>query len=152
MDGFTFIATQNTLSGWSMSFKNVTQFVWKRHQSHWNWIVMAGSLVVFLMALLTHSVLLFFTTAAGIVISLQKFPDPVPPFSWVAKMLECERKWLELPWSWKKSLQACGMVAGVIYVVCACWAGSIMALLLFIGLCANIACVYGNKAMGVDEL
>ncbi len=104
------------------------------------------------MALLWHSIILFFITAAGIVVSLQDFPDPDPPFSRIEKMLDFERKWLGKPWGWKKGLQTFGVSVSIFYVFWVCWIGSVMALLLFIGICVNISCVYGNKAMGIDEL
>jgi len=113
---------------------------------------MIGTLAVFLMALWSRSLLIFFVAGAGAVTALRKLPDPVPPFKRIEKILESERKWLRSPWSWKKVLQTFGMFAAVVYVCWACWVASIMALLLFIGICVNIACVYVNKAMGVDEL
>jgi len=132
--------------------KNVAEFVWKRHQSHWNWIIMICSLAVFLMALWWHSVILSFLTVVGTGCSLLKLSSPEPPFDRVEKILDYERKWLKSPWGWKKGLQLFGMVASFVYVCVACWEASVMALLLFVGICVNIACVYGNKAMGVDDL
>lgn len=52
----------------------------------------------------------------------------------------------------EKGLQGFGMSASVVYVFFACWLESLMALLLLIGIYANIACVYGNKRMGIDDL
>lgn len=52
----------------------------------------------------------------------------------------------------EEKLQGLGILSGIVYVCASCWAGSLMALLLFVGICVNIVCVYGNKAMGVDDL
>ncbi len=135
-----------------MNFSRAKEYIWKRHQSHWNWIMMFCSALIFLMALWFHSILLFFVFAAGVVISLCELPPAVPPFKRIDRMLEIESRWLGAPWRWKKSLQTFGMFAATIYVCLSCWAGSTMALLLFIGICVNIGCVYGNKAMGIDDL
>ncbi|WP_432734731.1 hypothetical protein [Maridesulfovibrio sp. FT414] len=135
-----------------MNIGSAAEYVWKRHQSHWNWIAMLGSLAVFLMALWFHSVVLFFVFLAGVVCSLCELPEPVPPFRRIDRLLDLERRWLAAPWGWKKGLQAFGLFFGAVYVCVSCWISSIMALLLFVGICVNIGCVYGNKAMGIDDL
>ncbi|WP_421903468.1 hypothetical protein [Maridesulfovibrio sp.] len=135
-----------------MAFRNISDLVWKRHQKHWNWIIMLGSLCVLLMALWTKSIVLGLAFIVGIGVSMLELPEPTPPFTIVDKLLEYERNWLELPWSWKKGLQGFGMFASVVYVFWSCWLESLMALLLLIGIYANIACVYGNKRMGIDDL
>jgi hypothetical protein len=135
-----------------MALKNLTAFVWKRHQSHWNWIIMISSLFVLLVAVWMKSISLTLAFIAGVAVSMFELVDPDPPFVLVAKALEHERKWLEHPWGWKKGLQAFGIFASVIYVFLSCWWESLMALLLIAGIYANIVCVYDNKARGIDEL
>ena len=135
-----------------MVITNIAALIWKRHQSHWNWIIMFSSLFVLFMALWMKSLLLTLAFIFGIAVSLKKMPDPAPPFALVEKALEYERKWLAASWGWKKSLQAFGLFSSVIYVLVCCWSESLMPLLLLVGIYANIACVYGNKRMGVDDL
>ncbi|WP_320006429.1 hypothetical protein [Maridesulfovibrio sp.] len=113
---------------------------------------MLVSLFVLFMALWMKSFFLTFSFILGMAISLKKLPDPVPPFALVEKFLRHERDWLAAPWSWKKGLQAFGIIASVIYVFVCCWGESLMLLLLLVGIYANIACVYGNKRMGIDDL
>lgn len=135
-----------------MIIRNVVEYVWERHQSHWNWIIMLGTVLVFLMTLWFRSFLLFFVFMAGVVASLCELPPAVPPFKLIERILKIERRWLRSPWSWKKGMQTFGLFSGMIFVCTAAWFGSAMALLLFIGICVNIGCVYGNKAMGIDDL
>ncbi|WP_239060965.1 hypothetical protein [Desulfovibrio sp. JC022] len=135
-----------------MALNNITSFVWKRHQNHWSWIIMLGSLFVLVIALWVKSVLLTLSFIAGIAVSMLELPEPTPPFALVGKAIEHERNWLESPWGWKKGLQGFGMFASVVYVFLSCWGESLMALLLLVGIYANIACVYGNKRMGIDDL
>ncbi|MFW5500158.1 MULTISPECIES: hypothetical protein [unclassified Maridesulfovibrio] len=135
-----------------MALKNISDLIWKRHQNHWNWIMMLGSLCVLFMALWTKSVFLGLAFIAGVGASMMELPEPTPPFALIDKVLKHERNWLESPWGWKKGLQGFGMSASVVYVFFACWLESLMALLLLIGIYANIACVYGNKRMGIDDL
>ncbi len=135
-----------------MALKNIAEIVWKRHQSHWNWIIMTGSVFVLLMALWTKSFFLTLAFIVGVAASMFELQEPDPPFVIVDKLLEYERNWLESPWGWKKGLQAFGMFASVVYIFVCCWIESLMGLLLLIGIYANIACVYGNKRMGIDDL
>lgn len=86
-----------------MSIRKIAEFVWKRHQSQWNWIIMLSVVWVFFMALWFHSVLLIFVCIAGLVASLCELPDPVPPFEYLEKVIEHERKWLASRSSWKKN-------------------------------------------------
>ncbi|WP_415714919.1 hypothetical protein [Maridesulfovibrio sp.] len=135
-----------------MAVKNIADIVWKRHQSHWNWILMLGALCVLLIALWMKSIFITLAFIAGFAVSMMELPDPQPPFALVDRLLEYERNWLESPWDWKKRLKAFGMLASVVYVFSCCWWESLMGLLLLVGLYANIACVYGNKRMGIDDL
>ncbi|NDV22445.1 hypothetical protein FMS18_06950 [Desulfovibrio sp. JC022] len=114
--------------------------------------MMLGSLFVLVIALWVKSVLLTLSFIAGIAVSMLELPEPTPPFALVGKAIEHERNWLESPWGWKKGLQGFGMFASVVYVFLSCWGESLMALLLLVGIYANIACVYGNKRMGIDDL
>lgn len=135
-----------------MKFRKYIDFYWERHQSHWNWILGMLSFCVFLLALWEHSIFIFVVAAGGCIGSLRKLPDPTPPFAWIEKVLESERAWLASPWGWKKGLQIFGLVSGLVFVLGACWFGSMMSLLLFVGLCVNIWCVHSNKMMGIDDL
>ncbi len=81
-----------------------------------------------------------------------ELPDPTPPFIKIEKFLESERAWLAKPWGWKKGLQLLGMAASLVFVLVACWAGSLVSLVLFVGICVNIWCVHDNKLMGIDDL
>jgi len=135
-----------------MAVMNIATLVWKRHQSHWNWILMFGSLCVLLMALWMKSLFLTLAFIAGVAVSLKELPEPVPPFALIEKALDHERSWLAADWGWKKGLQAFGLFASVVYVLACCWSESLMPLLLLVGIYANIACVYGNKRMGIDDL
>lgn len=132
--------------------RKIIEFVWKRHQGHWNWFFMAGSMVVFFMALWTHSIILFIVSAAFFGAALLELPDPEPRFVRIDRLLKVERKWLNSRWTLKKWFQAFGIFAAVVYLGFVFWENSILGILLFVGICAGIACVYGNKAMGVDEL
>jgi len=113
---------------------------------------MTGSVFVLLMALWTKSFFLTLAFIVGVAASMFELQEPDPPFVIVDKLLEYERNWLESPWGWKKGLQAFGMFASVVYIFVCCWIESLMGLLLLIGIYANIACVYGNKRMGIDDL
>ncbi|WP_320172008.1 hypothetical protein [Maridesulfovibrio sp.] len=135
-----------------MNFRNAAEYIWKRHCAHWNWILMVCFVVLFLAALWLHSIIMFFASAGVAVISLCELPDPVPPFKSIDLLIAKERVWLRKPWNRKKWLQTFGFFVGTCYLFVSCWAGSTMALLLFIGICVNIGCVYSNKAMGVDDL
>lgn len=135
-----------------MAVTNIATFVWKRHQSHWNWILMLGSLCILLMSLWMKSLFLTLAFIVGVAVSLKELPDPVPPFALIEKALDHERSWLAADWGWKKGLQAFGLFASVVYVFVCCWGESLMPLLLLVGIYANIACVYGNKRMGIDDL
>ncbi|SDK59803.1 hypothetical protein SAMN05660337_0940 [Maridesulfovibrio ferrireducens] len=135
-----------------MNFRKHINFYWQRHQSHWNWILGVLGFGVFLLALWHRSFFIFLISMAGLWGSLIKLPDPTPPFTYIEKILETERSWIAKPWGWKKGFQVFGLVAGFIFVLVACWSGSLMSLLLFIGLCVNIWCVHDNKLMGIDDL
>lgn len=138
--------------GFVMALKDISNFVWRRHEKHWNWIIMLGSLCVLLMALWMKSFFITLAFIVGVAVSMLELPEPIPPFAVVDKILEYERSWLKIPWGWKKGLQGFGMFASVVYIFLSCWGESLMALLLLVGIYANVACVYGNKAMGIDDL
>ncbi|WP_235727741.1 hypothetical protein [Maridesulfovibrio frigidus] len=135
-----------------MKLRKCIDFYWERHQGHWNWILEVLSFCAFLLALWEHSIFIFLIAAGGFIGSLRKLPDPTPPFEHVEKILDTERMWLASPWGWKKGLQIFGLVSGFVFVFAACWFGSMMSLLLFVGLCVNIWCVHSNKLMGIDDL
>ena len=135
-----------------MKFKKYINFVWQKHQHHWNWILGVLGFGVLLMALWNRSVFMFLVSFCGLGGSFMELPDPTPPFVKIEKILESERGWLAKPWGWKKRFQLLGMVASLIFVLVACWAGSLVSLLLFVGLCVNIWCVHDNKLMGIDDL